>query len=79
MALVQHNNLPSIERMRSEGVEVCLPDQADDSLPVIKIGFLNMMPDAALAATERQFLRLLAANYRKYCSANNRVCAYTRP
>ena len=62
MALVQHNNLPSIERMRSEGVEVCSPDQVNDSLPSIKIGFLNMMPDAALAATERQFLRLLAAN-----------------
>jgi homoserine O-succinyltransferase len=62
VALVQHNNLPSIERMRLEGVEVCSPDQADDSLPVIKVGFLNMMPDTALAATERQFLRLLAAN-----------------
>jgi homoserine O-succinyltransferase len=48
--------------MRLEGIEVCSLDQVDDSLPAIKIGFLNMMPDAALAATERQFLRLLAAN-----------------
>jgi len=48
--------------MRLEGIEVCSPDQVDESLPVVKIGFLNMMPDAALAATERQFLRLLAAN-----------------
>ncbi len=63
MPLVQHNDLPSIERMRSEGIDVCSPNQANDSsLPSIKIGFLNMMPDAALAATERQFLRLLAAN-----------------
>lgn len=67
MALVQHNNLPSIERMRSEGIEVCAPDQVNDSLPSIKIGFLNMMPDAALAATERQFLRLLAANPNVNC------------
>ncbi len=53
--------------MRSEGVEVCSPDQASDSLPKIKIGFLNLMPDAALAATERQFLRLLAANPNVNC------------
>ncbi|MDW3095638.1 MAG: homoserine O-succinyltransferase [Gammaproteobacteria bacterium] len=67
MALVQHNNLPSIERMRSEGLDVCLPNQADDALPTIKIGFLNMMPDTALAATERQFLRLLTANSNVNC------------
>ncbi len=48
--------------MRSEGIDVRSPDQINDSLPSIKVGFLNMMPDAALAATERQFLRLLAAN-----------------
>jgi homoserine O-succinyltransferase len=48
--------------MRSEGVDVCSLDQANELLPAIKIGFLNMMPDAAIAATERQFLRLLAAN-----------------
>jgi homoserine O-succinyltransferase len=53
--------------MRSEGIEVCSPDQANESLPTIKIGFLNMMPDAALAATERQFLRLLAANPNVNC------------
>lgn len=38
-----------------------MPDEADAALPNIKIGFLNMMPDAALAATERQFLRLVSA------------------
>ncbi len=67
MALVQHNNLPSIERMRSEGLDVRLPNQIDDSLPSIKIGFLNMMPDTALAATERQFLRLLTSNKNVNC------------
>jgi len=53
--------------MRSEGVDVRSPDQLDDSLPAIKIGFLNMMPDTALAATERQFLRLLASNSEVNC------------
>ncbi len=67
MALVQHNNLPSIERLRAEGIAVCSPNQVDGSLPALNIGFLNMMPDAALAATERQFLRLLAANSQVSC------------
>lgn len=53
--------------MRAEGIEVRTPDQVDESLPALKIGFLNIMPDAALAATERQFLRLLAANSRVNC------------
>ena len=67
MALVQHNNSPSIERLRSERVDVRLPNQVDSSLPSIKIAFLNMMPDTALAATERQFLRLLGANSNVNC------------
>ena len=67
MALVQHNHLPSIERMRMEGIDVCLPNHVNNSLPSMKIGFLNMMPDAALAATERQFLRLIAANRKVNC------------
>lgn len=53
--------------MRFEGLDVRLPNQVDDSLPAIKIGFLNMMPDTALAATERQFLRLLTANSNVNC------------
>jgi homoserine O-succinyltransferase len=53
--------------MRLEGVEVCSPEQMNVDLPTIKIGFLNMMPDAALAATERQFLRLLASNQEVNC------------
>ena len=61
MPLVQHNNLPSIERISLEGIEVCSPKDVDESLASIKIGFLNMMPDAAISATERQFLRLLGS------------------
>ncbi len=53
--------------MRSEGIDVRSPGQVDNALPAIKIGFLNMMPDAALAATERQFLRLLASTSEINC------------
>jgi len=45
-----------------EGVSVRSCDQVNTQLPSINVGFLNMMPDAALAATERQFLRLIGAN-----------------
>ncbi len=67
MPLVQHNNLPSIERVRLEGVEVRSPDDLNTALPDIKIGFLNMMPDAAITATERQFLRLVGSNNNVNC------------
>ncbi len=67
MPLVQHNNLPSIERVRTEGVDVCASGELDTSLASIKIGFLNMMPDAAISATERQFLRLVGANDNVNC------------
>lgn len=64
MPLVQHNGLPSIERVRLEGVDTCAPDQVDSKLASLHVGFLNMMPDQAIAATERQFLRLLSAHDR---------------
>ena len=67
MPLVQHNNLPSIERIGAEGVEVCLPNSIDRGLPSIRVGFLNMMPDQAIAATERQFLRLLSVHKNINC------------
>lgn len=38
------------------------PEQCSESVPNVKIGFFNMMPDAALTATERQFFRLLCSN-----------------
>ena len=68
MPLIQHNNLPSFERIQSEGVELCSSNNKNVSLPDIKIGFLNMMPDAAIAATERQFLRLVGANKLVNCT-----------
>ena len=62
MPLVQHNSLPSFERVSLEGIEVRSPDKIDTALPSVKIGFLNMMPDTAITATERQFLRLVGAS-----------------
>lgn len=62
MPLVQHNDLPSFDRLRTEGVPTLALADIDSSLPSLRVGFLNMMPDQAIAATERQFLRLLSAH-----------------
>lgn len=60
MPLVAHNHLPTFERLRQEGVRVLTPEAArHQDIRELHIGLLNMMPDAALAATERQFLRLI--------------------
>jgi len=58
--IVAHNNLPSFERLKIEGVRVLPPDRAlAQDIRELHIGLLNMMPDKALAATERQFFRLV--------------------
>ena len=60
MPLVAHNNLPSFDRLRAEGRTVLAPDRANSQeIREMHIGLLNMMPDKALEATERQFLRLI--------------------
>ena len=60
MPIVAHNQLPTFERLRREGLMVLPPDRAlHQHIRELHIGLLNMMPDAALAATERQFLRLV--------------------
>ena len=60
MPLVAHNQLPSFERLRAEGQNVLSREKAENQhIRELHIGLLNMMPDAALAATERQFLRLV--------------------
>ena len=60
MPLVAHNNLPAFERLRAEGIRVLPPNRAaQQDIRELHIGLLNMMPDAALAATERQFFRLV--------------------
>ncbi len=60
MPLVGHNELPTFRRLREEGQVVLSPDRAiHQDIRELHIGLLNMMPDAALAATERQFFRLV--------------------
>ena len=65
MPLVAHSDLPTFDRLRGEGHEILAPERAQrQDIRELHIGFLNMMPDAALAATERQFLRLVGASNR---------------
>jgi homoserine O-succinyltransferase len=60
MPLVAHNKLPAFERLRAEGTSVLPPGRASQQyIRELHVGLLNMMPDAALAATERQFFRLI--------------------
>ena len=60
MPLVEHLNLPTFSRLREQGHEVLELDRAvHQDIRELHIGFLNMMPDAALQATERQFIRLI--------------------
>jgi homoserine O-succinyltransferase len=47
--------------MKEEGVSLSTPIDAGRSLPEISVGLLNLMPDAALRATDRQFIRLISA------------------
>lgn len=62
MPLVAHSDLPTFTRLRDEGQEVLNLERArHQDIREMHIGFLNMMPDAALEATERQFFRLIGA------------------
>jgi homoserine O-succinyltransferase len=60
MPLVAHSGLPSFARLREEGATVLPGDFAlHQDIRALHIGLLNMMPDSALNATERQFFRLI--------------------
>jgi len=62
MPLVSHTALPTFRRLQQEGEEILTPDRAKhQSIRELHIGLLNIMPDAALEATERQFFRLIGA------------------
>ncbi|PJK10085.1 homoserine O-succinyltransferase [Lysobacteraceae bacterium NML08-0793] len=62
MPLVAHRPLESLERIRAEGQEVLEVQRAlHQDIRELHIGLLNMMPDGALRATERQFLRLVGS------------------
>lgn len=59
MPLLAHTRLPALTRLAAEGVPVVAPRDWDG--PVLRVGLVNTMADRALEATERQYLRLLAA------------------
>ncbi len=60
MPIVEHNKLPAYDRLRAEGMTVLTPERAHkQDIRDLHFGLLNMMPDAALTATERQFFRLV--------------------
>src|SRR3990172_8838830 len=60
MPLVANTSLPSFARLLEEGETIIGRDHAlEQDIRELHIGLLNMMPDAALEATERQFFRLV--------------------
>jgi homoserine O-succinyltransferase len=65
MPLVAHSQLPSFSRLRDTGLEVLDAGRAaGQDVRELHVGLLNMMPDAALEATERQFMRLIGSSNR---------------
>ena len=65
MPLLQIPELPSMARVAREGVRV---RTAAGGRRTLRVGLLNMMPDRALEATERQFLRLLDTHDDRCCA-----------
>ncbi len=63
MPLVAHSPLKTFRRLREEGQNILTPEQAThQDIRELHIGLLNMMPDSAIEATERQFFRLISAS-----------------
>ena len=63
MPVISHPNLPSLERLESSGLVIRAEDLEKKSYSKhLHIGLLNLMPDPAFQATERQFVRMLACN-----------------
>ena len=62
MGLVAHSDHPAFRTMREEGVTLARRgDVAGSGRSHLSVGLLNLMPDAAIRATDRQFIRLVAA------------------
>ena len=60
MPVVAHTALPTFAALRDEGFEVLTREEAEhQDIRELHVGLLNLMPDAALEVTERQFVRLL--------------------
>ncbi len=60
MPLVAFSSLPTFQRLMDDHHEVLTLDKAThQDIRELHVGLLNMMPDATLQATERQFMRLV--------------------
>lgn len=60
MPLVANSDLPSFKRLQQEGETIISATHAlQQDIRELHIGLLNMMPDSALEATERQLFRLV--------------------
>ena len=60
MPLVAHTQLPTYDTLRNRGYEVLTHERAlRQDIRELHIGLLNMMPDAALQITERQYMHLV--------------------
>lgn len=65
MPLIKNSTLPTFDRLISEGRQVMDAQRAQkQDIRELHIGFLNMMPDAAMEAAERQFFRLIGESNR---------------
>lgn len=63
MPLIAHNELPAFQQLHDEGQIVLSSERAkQQDIRTLHVGLLNMMPDAALIPTERQFFRLIGAS-----------------
>ena len=63
MPLVAHNSLPTFDILQRDGHVVLSRDRAEhQDIRELHVGLLNMMPDAALQATERQFIHLVGSS-----------------
>ena len=60
MPIVAHNDLPSLQRLREAGTTIVLPQEraARQDIRELHIGLLNMMPDAALEATDTELMAI---------------------
>ncbi|MBM23923.1 MAG: homoserine O-succinyltransferase [Gammaproteobacteria bacterium] len=63
MPIVAHPKLPSLSKLKTEDLIIADEESlATDFKQELHIGLLNLMPDAALQATERQFICLLGSD-----------------
>ncbi|MEM8833533.1 MAG: homoserine O-succinyltransferase [Pseudomonadota bacterium] len=65
MPIVKRSSLPAYNRLLKDGHPVLDKDRAGtQDIRELHIGFCNLMPDAALEATERQWFRLIGESNR---------------